>query len=151
MVKYFILCFYIQLFSVRANVPLKPTPLKEDHLKYKISEIQEKIQSPEFIENEKFSKNLLMFRKSAVTYLNEFEIFCRRGIRKKEGRVKMKKDERKNCFQKLKSSYSELIEKVYLAQKKNLENNHKKEFQNLEELHQTSLENLEQAYKRYLK
>jgi len=129
----------------------KTEVLREDQLSEKVEEIKKQIQAPKFVESEEFSKQLLKFRKSALTYLNELEVFCRRGVREKDKRVKMAKSERKNCFAELKNTYSQLIEQVYVAQKKNLEDSHKKEFQNLESMYQSSISHLEGAYKRYLK
>ena len=141
-----------------ASFPLSAKAETEigESLAGKVKELSEKIKSNELMESKNFAEDLLKYRKTASSYLNELEVYCRRGLRKTledetKKRIKMSKEERKVCFTKLKQAYADIIQKVYFAQKKNIQRSHEEELESLSSLRKKSLIDLENAYKRYLR
>ena len=130
---------------------------KEKEISAEISRISAELKTPAFINGENFPEKLLEHRKSAKTYIAEFEMFCRRGVRKqlneqkKFVRKRMSREERKACFQKLKDESKKLIETLYQAQKSYLAIGHSKELQALDQSFKINIDELESAYSRYLK
>ena len=127
-----------------------------DSLAEKVKSLSEKIKSHVLMESDNFPETLLKYRKTASSYLGELEVYCRRGHKKTleqeaKKRIKMSKEERKGCFNKLKLAYADIIQKVYFAQKKNIQKSHEEELEKLGNLRKQSLIDLEKAYKRYLK